>query len=111
MHYREVDRRRKADQAYAKTPERRKKRAMNKLDTINTAWRLETTDKRKGHTYESGMAGPTATERTTEETMETEDGVVVPVVRLCRACGNCGHQQRTSKLCTKNPCSLQYDGT
>jgi hypothetical protein len=112
LYYRQVDRRRKADQTYAKSFERKKKRAMQKLETINEAWRIETVDKRKGHTYQSGMAGPTVVGATDETEVVGEEGDVVVASRpFCRACGNYGHQRRTSRLCTQNTRSQHYQGT
>ena len=112
LYYRQVDKRRKTDQTYAKSFERKKKRSMQKLETINNAWRIETADKRKGHTYQSGMAGPTAVSATNENEVVAGEGDVVVASRpFCKACGNYGHQRRTSRLCTQNTRSKHYQGT
>ena len=85
---------------------------MQKLETINNAWRIETADKRKGHTYQSGMAGPTAVSATNENEVVAGEGDVVVASRpFCKACGNYGHQRRTSSLCTRNKRSKHYQGT
>ncbi len=73
---------------------------MKKLETINSAWRIETADKRKGHTYQSGRAGPTVVGATNETGVFGEEGVVVvPSCPFCKACGNYGHQRQTKAFC------------
>ncbi len=96
---------------HALKKETKKKRAMNKLVAINTAWaKEEVEDKMKGHAYQSRMTAPTVT-ATTEEVRENDEGVVVAgTAPYCGACGNFGHQRQTHLFCTQNPRSKNYQG-
>jgi hypothetical protein len=103
-YFQQHDRKRKLDRDYAKTVERKKKRAKRKLDQIQSAWKSEAEDKQQGHTYQSCKAVPTVTG--TEAA--TNGGVVGAIIPCCNTCGNYGHQRRTSKKCTHNPRNKDY---
>ena len=48
---------------------------MKKLETINSAWRIETADKRKSLMYQSRMAGPTVMRATNDTGVAGEEGL------------------------------------
>jgi hypothetical protein len=59
LYYQQHDKRIELAKVHAKKQETKKKRAMNKLAIINSAWAKEVEDKKKGHTYQLRMAAPT----------------------------------------------------
>jgi hypothetical protein len=116
--YKQQDKRRQTDRAYANKPERRKLRAEHRLENINEEWRREVIDKQSGDTYRSGIA---VTSQTTKSSSEKQSSSKGPVVDgggfedennrpFCKACKNYGHQRRSSRLCPKNPKSNHYEG-
>ena len=106
-YFQQHDRKRKLDADYAKTPERKKKRAKRKLEQIQSAWKCEVEDKQQGHTYQSRIAAPTV-KGTGAATHGGEEGSILP---FCNTCRNYGHQQRTSKKCPQNPRNIDTQGT
>jgi hypothetical protein len=110
--YHQHDVKRKREQVYENSSERKKKRARRKLDQIRKAWKAEVEDKAQGHTYQSRMMAPTVTG--TEAGMDDarmDNGVRGASIAFYKACGCYGHQRRTSKKCTQNPSSPLYQGT
>jgi hypothetical protein len=116
--YKQQDKRRQTDRAYANKPERRKLRAEHQLENINEEWRREVIDKQTGNMYRSGIA---VTSQTTKSSSEKQSSSKGPVVDgggfedennrpFCKACKNYGHQCRSSRLCPKNPKSNHYEG-
>ena len=116
--YKQQDKRRETDKKYANNPERRKLRAEHRLENINEEWRREVIDKQNGNTYRSGMIAPGQTTPSSSEKEGSSDGPVVDGGVMvnensrscCKACGNYGHQRRSSRLCTKNPKNIHYEG-
>jgi hypothetical protein len=112
--YRQHDKRRMADQAYKKSPGRKKIRAKQPLENIHAEWKKEVLDKQKGNTYQSAMTAPTAAamENDSNEKAGGKVGVARDITKLfCKACQNYEHQRGTSKLCHQNPKSKYYKGT
>ncbi len=118
--YKQQDKRRQTDRAYANKPERRKLRAEHRLENINEEWRREVIDKQTGNTYRSGIAVTSQTTKSSSEKQSSSQGG--PVVDgaggfedennrpFCKACKNYGHQRRSSRLCPKNPKGNHYEG-
>ena len=118
--YKQQDKRRQTDRAYANKPERRKLRAEHRLENINEEWRREVIDKQTGNTYRSGIAVTSQTTKSSLEKQSSSQGG--PVVDgaggfedennrpFCKACKNYGHQRRSSRLCPKNPKGNHYEG-
>jgi hypothetical protein len=52
------DKKRRADQIYAKKPAQRRIRAQQRLDNVNKEWNKEVLDKQDGNTYHSQMTAP-----------------------------------------------------
>jgi hypothetical protein len=97
--YKQQDKRRQTDRAYANKPERRKLCAEHQLENINEEWRREVIDKQTGNTYRSGIA---VTSQTTKSSSEKQSSSKGPVVDgggfedennrpFCKACKNYGH--------------------
>jgi hypothetical protein len=117
LFYKQQDKCRETDQAYANKPERRKLRAQQRLDNINREWQKEVIDKKNGITYQSAMTAPTAAaalqsrDETTGEGAVNNEGIEEVADRqFCKACQNYGHQRRSSRLCSKNKKSKYYEG-
>jgi hypothetical protein len=110
--YHQHDVKRKREQVYENSPERKKKRARRKLDQIRKAWKAEVEDKAQGHTYQSRIMAPAV--RGTEAGMDDagmDNGVRGASIAFCKACGCYGHQRRTSKKCTQNRSSPLFQST
>jgi hypothetical protein len=75
--YKQQDKRRQTDRAYANKPERRKLRAEHRLENINEEWRREVIDKQTGNTYRSGIAVTSQTTKSSSEKQSSSKGPVV----------------------------------
>jgi hypothetical protein len=75
--YKQQDKRRETDRAYANKPERRKLCAEHRLENINKEWRREVIDKQTGNMYRSGIA---ATSQTTKRRRKKQSSSKGPVV-------------------------------
>jgi hypothetical protein len=97
-YFQKHDRKRKFDKEYSMLPARRTKRAKLKLDKIQTAWKLDVEDKKRGHTYRTAMGAPKVV---VEQSGRGKRKAQEPNL-FCNHCGNRDHQRRTSKKCPKN---------
>jgi hypothetical protein len=75
--YKQQDKRRETDRAYANKPERRKLRAEHRLENINEEWRREVMDKQTDNTYRSGIAVTSQTTKSSSEKQRSSKGPVV----------------------------------
>ncbi len=60
-----------------------------------------------------GQATPSSSEKEGSSDGPVVDGGVMVNENsrsFCKACGNYGHQRRSSRLCTKNPKNIHYEG-
>jgi hypothetical protein len=99
--YKQQDKRRETDRAYANKPERRKLRAEHRLENINEEWRRAVVDKQTGNTYQPGIATRSQTTKSLSVKQSSSNGPVVDGGRLedesnrpfCKACKNYGRQR------------------
>jgi hypothetical protein len=115
--YKQQDKRRETDQAYANKPERRKLQAQQRSGNINKEWQKEVINKQNCNTYQSAMMALSVVVPSSSETPRTSEA---PVGNgrmnqdgdspFCKACPNYGHQRRSSRLCPKNKKSKYYEG-
>ncbi len=98
--YRQHDNKRNYGMLYAKKPERRKKRAKQKLDKTTATWKSEYLGKLTGNDYQPRIAAPSIEPSTGEEVEETrgvasmpEPAVIDTTGGFCGACQNYGHMR------------------
>jgi hypothetical protein len=84
--YKQQDKRRETDQAYANKPERRKLRAEHQLENINEEWRREVIDKQTGNMYRSCIGATSHTKKSSSggNKVRAEDRSLMEVVSKMR---------------------------